>query len=149
MSGAQPAIHGPRLAVDVAGLVAGQEQGDARDLVGAAGALGGVQLADLALCAAGARGGERRRRHAGLDEPRAQRVDAHARARELERRRLRQRDHGRLGRRVRRGAGVGAQARHRGCADDAPRGRGFGRGRLLHGGRGVLGGEEDAAFMIC
>ena len=47
MSRTQPAANAPRLPVDIAGLVAAKEEGDAGDLVGDPAAAQRVQMPDL------------------------------------------------------------------------------------------------------
>ena len=119
MSRAEPPVHGPGLPVDVASLVAGEEEGDASNLVSLPAALEWIQLADLALRAAGARRLERGRRHARLNQAWAYGVDPDPRARQLVRARLRHRHHRGFRGRVRRGPRVRAQARDGRGADDA------------------------------
>src|SRR6185312_1713459 len=74
----EAAIDGERLAVNVGRLVAREEQRHRRDLVRLAGALQGIELADLVGSTALLGAVEHRLGHAGLDQARAYRVDAHA-----------------------------------------------------------------------
>ena len=83
MRGGEPAVDGDGLAVDVGGVVGGQEQAGVGDLVGHAVAGQRVELADLVLVAAGPRAVEDRLGHAGLDQAGRDGVDPHARAVEL------------------------------------------------------------------
>src|ERR1700730_17889843 len=76
----QAAIDRDRLAVDVRRLVACQKQSHRRELVRLAGALQGVELADLAVGAARLGVVEDWFGHAGFDQARTHRVDAHASA---------------------------------------------------------------------
>jgi hypothetical protein len=141
---AQAAINGPGLAIDIAGLIASEEQGDTGNLIRMASPLRRVQLANFLGRATAASRIVHGRSHAGLDETRADGVYADTRSSELVRDGLGKRHNGGLGSRVGRGAGVGADAGHGGGADDAAAGSGFlGRG-LHHGWCCVLGSQEDA-----
>src|SRR5262249_55235128 len=71
---AQSAVNGIGLTIDVGGIIAGDH---GRDLVWLTVATQRVELADLALAAAGARHIEDRLGHARLDEARTDSVDAH------------------------------------------------------------------------
>src|SRR6516162_2882394 len=105
--GRKAAVDGERLAVDIRRLVACEEQAHRGDLVRLAGALQGIELADLVRGAALGRTVEDRLGHAGLDQARTDRVDAHAGAGERIGRGLHQADDTRLAR----GVGVAARAR--------------------------------------
>src|SRR5712691_8881491 len=114
----EAAVDGECLAVDIGRLVARKEQAHRRDLVRLAGALQGIELADLVLRAALLGAVEHRLGHAGLDQARTYRVDADAGARERIGRGLHQGDDAGLARRIRMSAGAGLQARDGGGADD-------------------------------
>lgn len=121
----QPPIHRPRLPIDVATLVTPQEERNPRNLISMPAPAQRIQLPNLPLRAARPCRREHRRRHARLNESRTQRIHPDPRAGELKGDSLRQRNHGRLGRRVGRAPGVGAEARNRRRGDDAPRGSWF------------------------
>lgn len=112
MASAETAIDGPGLAVNIASLVASQKQHHPRNLVSYSRPLQRIQLPKLLLRASCARRVERRGRHPGLDEARADAVDADARSRELVGHRLRERHDGGLGGGVGARAGVGSQPGH-------------------------------------
>lgn len=148
MAGAQAAADSPGLTVDVASLVAGEEEGDPGNLVGDGAAAQRVELADLALGAAGAGGVVHGLGHARLDDTGADGVAADAGARQLVGGRLHDGHDGGLARAVVGPAGVGAQAGDGGGADDGASRVGLcGRGDE-HGFGGVLGGEEDAGAQV-
>lgn len=90
----QPAANAPRLPVDIAGLVAAQEQGDAGDLVGDPAAADWVQLPDLLHRPPRPRLLEQGQRHPRCDQPRTDGVAADGGAGELVACRLHQGDDG-------------------------------------------------------
>src|SRR5438128_1058787 len=114
----EAAIHRNRLAVDVRRLVAGQKQSHRRQLMRLAGALERIELADLVLGAALLGAIKYRLSHAGLDQAGANRVDAHAGARQRIGCGLHETNDAGLAGAVRVTAGAGLQARDRCRADD-------------------------------
>lgn len=116
----------------------------AAHLLGNAVSAGRVELANLAQRSVGLCHVERNRRHARLDEAGAHGIHANAATAVLPRRRLRQRDHGRLAGRIVGRTGARTQARDRGRHDDAAARVGLARARLLHGCRGKLARVEAA-----
>jgi hypothetical protein len=139
----QPAIHRPRLPVDITRLIAPEEQDRPRNLVRNTPAPQRIQLPYLPRAPPRPRRVVRALRHPRLNQPRTHGITPHARPRELIRTRLHQTNHGRLASRVIRGPGVGAQPRHGGRRDDGALGVGLPRGRLEHGSARVLCGQED------
>jgi hypothetical protein len=142
MTSAHSSIHGPGLPAHEAALVTAEEQGDSRNLICVPGSPQGVQLPNLAIRASRPGHLEHRRRHARLDQPRTDGVDANICARQLERNRLSNRDDGRFGSRVWCAAGVGAQSSRRGREDNAPCWLWLLSRGLLHRGRRILGSQE-------
>lgn len=149
MPGAQPAIHRPPLPINIARLVAPQEQRHARHLVRHGAPPQRIQLPHFPLRAARPRQREQRRRHARLDQARHDGVHPDARARQLEGGRLRQAPDRGLGGGVVGRAGVAAEPGDGARGDDAPARMSFlvVVGRLHHGGRRVLDGHEHAQHV--
>src|SRR5581483_9209311 len=106
------------LSVDVGAVVGGEEQRRAGDLLRLSTARQRVQLTDAVLGAALAGALIDHARHAGLDQARPDRVHPYAGAVELIGAGLHQVDDARLRGRVGDAAGPGADAGHRGGADD-------------------------------
>src|SRR5207253_9110342 len=75
--GREAAVDRDRLAVDIGGVVAGEEQSHRSEFVRLAGALQRIELADLVLGAALLGAVEHWLGHAGFDQAGAYRVDAH------------------------------------------------------------------------
>lgn len=96
MPSTQPPTNRPCLPIHITTLIAPQEQRRARHLISNSAPLQRIQLPNLPLRAARPRLLKHRRRHARLDQARADRVHPDAGGRELVRRRLRDGDHGRL-----------------------------------------------------
>src|ERR1700710_881462 len=114
----KPAIDRDRLAVDVGGVVARQEQAHRREFMRLAGALQRIELADLVLRAAFLGAVEHWLGHAGLDQAGADRVDAHAGAGQRIGGGLNETDDAGLAGAVGMSAGAGLEARDRRGADD-------------------------------
>lgn len=100
MAGTETATDSDRLSIHVAALLASQEQSDPRDLICHGATLQRIQLANLLLGAARAGGIVHHSGHAGLDDTGADGVDPDPGSGELVAHRLRDADHGGLGRRV-------------------------------------------------
>ncbi|KAI6756568.1 hypothetical protein HG530_011166 [Fusarium avenaceum] len=98
---AQPSINSPCLSVDIATLIASQEQRNTGDLISRAASLGGIQLADLLLTSPGSRSFVDRCCHACLNQAGADGVDANTSSGQLVRYRLGERDDGGFGGRYR------------------------------------------------
>ena len=102
MTRAETTVDSPCLPIHVGRFIAAQEQRHPRNLVGMASPPHRIQLSDLLLRAPLPGGFVHRRRHAGLDDARADGIDAHARAHKLVGQCLRQRHDSCLGGAVRR-----------------------------------------------
>jgi len=141
MSGAQSSADRKSLPIDIARLIAGQEQHRPRHFICNAASFERIELANLPLRASRSRGVVHGLSHSRLDDARTDGIAADAGARKLVRARLHDGDDGGLGSRVIGAAGVRSDACHRGGADD-----GAGRIRfvLQHGLRCVFRGQEDA-----
>jgi hypothetical protein len=132
------------LRIHIRRLIAGQEQHGTRNLIRLASSPQRVQLPNLLLTAPRPRRVIRGLGHAGLDEARTHGIAADARADELVRTRLHERDDGGFGGRVVCGSCVGSEACDAGGADDGAAGvRLLGAG-LEHGARRVLCCQEHA-----
>src|SRR6267154_4654356 len=80
--GGEAAVDRDRLSVDIGRIVAGEKQSHRRQFMWLAGALQGIELADLAVGAALPGVVEYRLGHAGLDQAGTHRVDPHPGARQ-------------------------------------------------------------------
>src|SRR4029079_1699582 len=119
--GRKTAVDRDRLAVDIGSVVAGEEQSHRGEFVRLPGAFQGVELADLVGGAALLGAIEYRPGHAGFDQPRADRIDAHAGPGQRIGGGPHQADHAGLARAVGMSAGAGLEPCDRGGADDRAR----------------------------
>src|SRR5207253_6620295 len=108
------------LAVDIACLIGGEEQGNPRDLLGVSGAAQRIEPAELVLFADLSGIFERTRGHTRLDQSGADRIDPHIGSRELLRCGLYEIDHPCLARRINWPARAGAQPSDAARAKDRP-----------------------------
>jgi hypothetical protein len=139
----QPAIHSPRLRINIACLITRQKQDRARNLIRLPPSPQWIQLSNLLLTAPFPRRIVRNLRHARLNQSRTNGVASDACTDELVRACLHERNHGGFAGAVVCGSGVGAQTCDRCSRDDRAARIWFRSGCLEHGARGVFGGEED------
>lgn len=118
MARTQPTTHSPCLTIDIATLIATQEQRHPRNLIRNSTTLQRIQLTDLPLRPTLPGMVKHRLRHSCLDQTRADGVDPDARAGELVRAGLGDGYNGCLGGRVIRRAGIGPESSDGGGADD-------------------------------
>jgi len=141
MSCTQSSADRKSLPIDIARLIAGQEQHGSRYFVRYAAPLERIELADLSLCAPRPRAIVHRLGHSRLDDAGADGIAADAGASKLIRARLHDGDDGSLGRRVVGAACVGPYACYGSGAND-----GASRVRLVphHGFGRVFGSQKNA-----
>lgn len=144
MPGAESSTDRHGLTIDIAALIASQEQNHASDFIRHSSSTKRIQLPNLLLRSASTRVIVHDLCHACFDDARAYGIHSDTRARQLEASGLGDADDRGFGCGVIGGAGIGAEAGYRGRADDGARRIRFRRRGDLHRWSSILDGEEYA-----